>query len=216
MDFTGAKPEYASQAADMARGLAEIINADQEEQGRPGVSMVVIDYAGAAADRYCEANNLQPDRVMRHLIGRFPMRVKNQIAVPFFCPVWIMHQLNAKANERSAGQVPKPTDVSEAKNFSENMAYTFMLGTKTKDHLAMLTNAKQRRSEARQDRVVRIDGKFSRIIDAGDEFRNDNGKIIPLSHYRALVDPTDDEDDLYEHNGAKNGTHFSLSSNKRS
>ena len=115
IDFTGKRPEFAEQAADFARGIAEVIEADQAEHDHPGVSMVVIDYAGAAADRHCEHGNHSPDRVMRHLIGRFPMRCKNHIAVPFDCPVWIMHQLSAKANERSPGQVPKPTDVAEAK-----------------------------------------------------------------------------------------------------
>lgn len=210
IDFTGARPEYAAQAADLARGLAEVIAADQEEQDNPGVAMLVMDYAGAAADRHCEYTGSSPDKAMRHFIGRLPHRVKNHIAVPFACPVWIMHQLSTKANERGAGHVPKPTDVSEAKNFFENMNYGFMLGTKTKDQLAILTNGKQRRSEARQDKVVRIDGKFSRILDTNHDYRIDQGKIVPAKDY-ALVAEDDDDDDLLEPKVARNGANYPIS-----
>ncbi len=178
IDFSGHDRALYDLSGDMEQGIAKIIARHQQQAGNPGVAMVAIDYAGAAADRHCQIHNKDPDRQLRHLLGRFPLRVSNSIAKKFDTPVWIFHQMDTKANSRKAGIVPAITDVSEAKNFMENCVYGFMVGTQTKDHLAVMACVKQRRSEKREPVVIRIDGAFGRVLGTDGAYRIDRGRIV--------------------------------------
>lgn len=178
IDFSGHDRALYDTSGDMEQGIAKVIARHQQSAGNPGVAMVAIDYAGAAADRHCQIHNKDPDRQLRHLLGRFPLRVSNSIAKKLSCPVWIFHQMDTKANSRKAGIVPAITDVSEAKNFMENCVYGFMVGTQTKDHLAVLACVKQRRSEKREPVVIRIDGAFGRVLGTDGAYRLDRGRIV--------------------------------------
>lgn len=157
--------------------------------------MILIDYVGAAADRYCQARNLDPAKQLRHLIGKMPLRVKNQLAAPLGCPVWLFHQLSTEANALKPGAAPKITQASEAHNFAENLSFCFMLGTKTNDQLAVMTNVKQRRAAKQDDCVVHIDGLFSRIVSTGSMYRLDNSKIVRADEYNRVADVVNDDSD---------------------
>ena len=191
VDFTGGNPDFASDSGDMATGIANVIRNDQLMDDDPGVSMVLVDYAGAAANRSCVRNNLSPDRVLRHLVGGMPMALKAEIASPFKCPVWILHQLTAEVNSRAPGVAPKPTDSAEAKNFFENCDFGFMVGSKTIDGHVILTNNKFRRAAKRPDVVLFIDGAFCSVRDTDGEWIVQDRKIVNASDYRKVSDSDD-------------------------
>lgn len=195
IDFSGADESMADAAGKMEEGIRSVIDKHQAELGRPGVELVVVDYVGAAADKYCGAHNKDPDRWMRQLIGKFPLRVGNAIAKPRRCPVWAFHQLSAKANSKRPGQAPAINDTGEAKNFMENCVFGFMVGNKTNEGMAVLTNCKQRRAQKRPDLVVFIDGQFSRVLDTEGAYRIDRGRIVAAADFNKIVDIDDPDGD---------------------
>lgn len=185
LDFTGAEPTYAGLAGELAQGIRTAIENDQRYNGFPGVSMVLIDYAGAAADRYLEARNLSAAENLRHILGKFPLRVKTNVAIPFNCPVWAFHQLGTGANSMSPGRAPKKTDTAEAKNYNENTDFGFAVGEKTNDGYAVFTCTKGRRAGSNHDCVIRIDGRLGRIEPAASYIVH-NDKIVPKSTFAAV------------------------------
>jgi hypothetical protein len=198
IDFTGSNPDFAADSGNMATGIANVIRNDQMMDDNPGVSMVAVDYAGAAAHRSCVRNNLNPDRLLRHLVGSMPMALKAEVAAPFDCPVWVLHQLTAEVNSRAPGVAPKSTDSAEAKNFFENCDFGFMVGSKAADGHVVLTNHKFRRSEKRPDVVLFIDGAFCAVRDTEGEYIIQDKKIVNAAEYRNIAD---DDDILDSTNG---------------
>lgn len=195
VDFTGADQALFEHAKHMGKGLARVIEADQAANGEPGVGLVIIDHANAAADTACDLNNLQADRHKRHLIGGFPRQVKQMIANRFGCAAWIMHQLKAEHNSRAAGVAPKASETAEAKNFFEYCNFGFMLGTKTKDELAILTCVKARRKGAYPDTILRINGALQRAEDTQGQFCVAHNKIMSITEARSVSEPENNTDE---------------------
>lgn len=193
IDFSGSDQALSDASTEMEMGIRRVIQQDQARLGDPGVALVLIDYVGAAADRRCQAKGLDPDRHMRHLIGKFPLRVGHAVAKFWKCPVWAFHQLDTKSNARKAGVAPLINDTGEAKNFMENCVFGFMVGTKTPDSLAVMTCVKQRRARKQPDIVVKIDGQFSQVVSTEGAYRIDRGRIISAADYGRIVDATDDD-----------------------
>jgi hypothetical protein len=191
IDFTGATKEYREFSANMASGVAAVIAQDQQSTGYPGVSLVVCDYAQAAADLKIQHDGLNPDRAMRHLVGRFPLQLKNKIAAPMQCPAWVMGQVDTDTNSLAAGRAPKKTGTAEAKNFFENANFGFLIGTKSKEDMCVFTNAKQRRAEQKRDTIIHIDGKHCRVTDASDRYILENSKIVSKNDFNKLHDEHD-------------------------
>ena len=195
LDFTGADPKRVAQGAEMAKGVAQAIQADQMKNGNPGVSMVVVDHANAAAECRIDYHGLDPSRVKRHLVGNFPKSLKQNIANPFACPVWAMHQLNTESQRKGLGVMPKITDFAEAKNYAEYCDFVFIMGAKTDDELCIMVCLKHRRAEQKRPVVVRIDGLMCAVRSTGNTFRIDNCFIVPASDYgRYAVDGINDND----------------------
>lgn len=194
LDFSGADQTLYEASSEMEMGIRRVIQQDQSRCGEPGVALVLVDYVGAAADRRCQVKNLDPDRALRHLIGRFPGRLGNSVAKYWKCPVWAFHQLNTLANAKKPGVAPLISDAGEAKSFMENCVFGFMVGTQTLDALAVLTCVKQRRARKLPDMVIKIDGQFAQVLNTEGAYRIDRGKIISAADYGRIVDATDDPD----------------------
>lgn len=186
IDFSGADPTYRQAAGQMVDGVVSVITRDQQLDGNPGVGLVVIDYAGAAAERAIMSGNSTRDE-LRHLIGKMPLNLKNMVAAPFDCQVWCLHQLGTEANSRNAGIAPKSTDAAEARNFFENVNFGFMVGKPNKDNLTVLTNGKQRRAARKEDIVVHIQGEFSDVVDVSKRFMISDSTIVSRADAHQVV-----------------------------
>lgn len=187
LDFSGAVPEHREPAANMAKGLAAVIENDQLLKKNAGVSMVLCDYAGAAAETAIQYHGWDHSSKLRHLVGKFPMNLKNMVAAPFDCPVWVFHQLGTEANSRPDGVAPKVTDAAEARNFYENVNFGFMVGVPTKEHIVVLTNGKQRRAARQADTLLKIDGAFC-LVRETNKYTIEGGKIVSVSHQQRVAD----------------------------
>jgi len=195
VDFVGGNPALRKFATQGARGLAAAIEADQMANDSPGVSLVVGDHANAAAQRKIDEEGLNADRSKRHILSALPLGLKSEIAAPFKCPVWIMHQLDTKSNQRAVGVVPKASDTAEAKNFNEYCDFAFLVGTKTLDGLCVLADGKARRAERQRETIVFVNGQLCRFEPTDNKYRLDRQQIVPREEFAKYADDDDDADD---------------------
>lgn len=201
MDFVD-DPKYSAMAGQLVPGIVTAIDLDQRMANppNPGVALVVVDYAGAVADRAIQAGTLKQEN-LRHAIGKMPMALKSLVASPFDCQVWALHQLGTEANSRAAGVAPKSTDTSEARNFFENVNFGFMVGKPDRNNLTVLTNGKQRRARRQDDIVIHIDGAMSRVEDASHTHLVMNEKIEARAEIGRIVhapERSDSRDSLFD------------------
>lgn len=190
--FNGSNENYSVQAADLMRGIRSVIDEDQRENDNPGVSLILIDYAGAAVDRHIEYHH-KDESYQRNLIGRLPLRAKTQLALHYDCGVIMYHQLNTTANSRAPGVAAKITDAAEARNFPENCDFCLMVGTKNDDGLAVISNVKQRRTGKKPDRVVKIDGLMCAMRDVHEQYMIENNRIVSTKDFGRIADFEDEE-----------------------
>ena len=205
IDFTGTDSGYSAWSADGARGVAAAIAADQannEGCANPGVSMVVCDHANAMAERAIQYHGYASAE-KRHLVGNFPMGMKNNLAIPYECPVWVMHQMKAAAQTKGlTGGLPQINDSAEAQNFGEYLNFMFAIGAKNYNDLCILVATKQRRAEKQPPTVIRLDGMLCTMRSTGTSYRIDNGRIVSAHDLNRYVTELNEEVDFVDESGA--------------
>jgi len=166
---------------ELSQDIAIVLRRDQQdiEEEKRGVQVVVADYVGAAVWRHLQAHHLDVSANSRHYIGKWPLDIKNQVAVPFNCPVWSLHQLKAAANALRPGAVPKITDIAEAKSFAENLDFCFLYGTRDAENRLVCVCAKARREALQPPKIIRLDGKFQQMVDESTEYVTQSHNIVP-------------------------------------
>ena len=161
-------------------GLNEIARVISQELRKRNArcGMVIIDYVGAMVKRYMATNN-SPIAELRHYIQSTPGDARSRIANVFDCPVWLFHQLTGAANNLKSGVVASHTEAAEAKNYAENLNWSFSLGQPNERSLAILACTKHRGAKAMPPSVIRIDGNMYTIICADAKYMvNPRGKTI--------------------------------------
>ena len=144
------------------------------------VESVVVDYVGLMAKRHLAATE-RDENGLRHLVSGAPSQLRNQIADYFDCPVWAIHQLSGKANEKGPGASYSYTDASESKSFAENVDFNFIVGKPTLDGRCQLVCDKHRRNKGMPPVVLQIDGKMSDVLLASEYIVDANGTIVSKS-----------------------------------
>jgi hypothetical protein len=172
------------------------------------IAGVMVDYAGACAKR--ALHRAGTDRKdLRHYLGEMPLHAVDDLAIPFQCPVWLLHQTSTAANAKSPGAILNTTDVSEAGNFAENCAFSIMIGTPTKDNHAVAHLAKQRRTRPQHSQIIEINGALGKVEGVSGRFVLDeasrkiikatdaakvNNEDVPRKKKRKRRDPGEDDD----------------------
>lgn len=188
VDMSGSDLNNPGRGYGMVPEVSGILRNDMATNNiRP--SCVILDYVGAACELHVQHTGSDHGE-LRHLIGKFPLAVKNQIAQPYRCPVWLFHQLTGAANSKSSGSRQHHTDAAEAKNFAENLDFALAIGIKDQNSQCTLSGTKSRRSASVGEAILYIDGAFSRVIDKSKEMLFDatSNKIVPKREYNQIVD----------------------------
>jgi hypothetical protein len=154
--------------------VAEIV-AKMRDYGRqnPDVEFgwVGIDYAGVMVDNHAANNRaLAEPNAFRRWLSKSPMRCKNQLAIPFKSPVWLVHQLNAESNHSPPSRIPRHTDGAESKTMGENPNFCFCIGTPTKEGVRIFNRSKGRRLAGDSDEtvLVRLDKNHGKYVVVND------------------------------------------------
>ena len=172
LDMTGINKENKNDTAGKGyvTDIANMLDREMQQRGKGAyVAAIYIDYVGAFARRHQALTNKSED-ALRHLIQQAPILCKAQLAVPYSCPVWLVHQLSGDANKRPPWSNWHYTDSAECRSFAENLDFCFVVGTMTSDGKARLFNSKHRRRPDMEPRVVQLEGSYGLVKDVSESF----------------------------------------------
>jgi|TARA_R110000824_G_scaffold304281_5_gene492107 hypothetical protein len=181
LDMTGNDPVRPGAGGG---GLREINRRIRLELARRGpeyyLTSVIIDYVGALVKRAMAVSN-EDSNELRHHITKVPLLARNEIAVEFKCPVWLVHQLSGQANSvLKPGASLHHTDSAESKSFAENLDFAFVIGNLNADNMGQIACTKHRRAANVPPKVIQVDGMFNTVLARDDMFVD--------SHTRAILD----------------------------
>ena len=180
-DFSGRR-----EAGSVVRGyggIAEIrqyLDAVTQATGLP-IGVVAIDWAGRCVRRYIAAKGGDIQRQQTSMLSEFVGSAFDQVAAPFNCPVFIMHQIKG-ASGKSPTKELTHHDAEGCSTFAVNAWFAFVLGNKDDiTHTCLFQVTKTRRGEAASSQICQINGKFSEIIDANTRYKIDRltHRIVP-------------------------------------
>ena len=134
---------------------------------------MVIDYVGAMATRHMSMAEKDSSQ-LRHYIAGAPLRMKNQIADYFNCPVWAIHQLSGEANKKKPTSKLLYTDAAESKSFAENLDFVFLVGRLTMENLGQLCCDKHRRTAPMAPLVIRVRGEVNCVANVSHLYTVDH------------------------------------------
>jgi hypothetical protein len=174
LDFSGANKAEVGAGLGGVAEIVERIKAELEVREKKTnkqhyVKNIMVDYLAALVNNHSKTpevvkskrteTQIYLDQV--YLMGR-------DLAKGFNCHMWIMHQLDSKANQQE-----NPTarlshaDSKGCKMSAENCDFAFVIG-KLQNQIGQLVCTKHRRSAPHSPRLVHIDGEFNRIQEAGN------------------------------------------------
>lgn len=149
------------------------------EEGKHPIG-VVIDYAGHCVYRYVESRRMRPETVFS-ILPNFVDRVRNLIAVPFDCVVWVVHQLHGNATKGKQGIIHH-TDAFGSRNFGMGADFCFQL-SKYCEHtkLLKLHLTKCRRGAPNSEgKVLEFRPEFGVFVEPDRQFvQESDGQYIP-------------------------------------
>lgn len=163
-DFSGKFPGVGG------GGIREIAAAVERQaaQGKTPAG-VVIDYAGLCVERQIIAQGLDSREEFPRL-SRFVNEVRTQIAEPFNCVVWILHQLHGDEGTKAPGARTHHSRARGSRNFADNASFAFEIGTL--DELTgcvVIHKSKSRNADPLNNHtVVRFDGRIRRFTPANN------------------------------------------------
>jgi len=164
-------------------GIAELrstLDAMHHQDPR-GFNVIMIDWAGMVARQYLRAQGGKVDTMYTHELTDFVSRVRRQIAKPYNCQVWILHQLSGQSNKKSPTAKMSHADAEGCALFAVNAWFAFCLGNKDQaTNTCLLAATKTRRGEGKDAVVCKIDGAFGQLVDADRQYAIDHvtNKIV--------------------------------------
>jgi hypothetical protein len=137
---------------------------EQKTGRKHEVGIVVIDYAGAVVRRHMVEHRINLDHT-RHYIGNMGDSCRRELAVPLQCPVWLFHQLAAASTKKNSQIRAHHSDAAEAKNFAENLVFSFALSPKDEETGTVVFNcSKARRGNIGDPPLLHLEGQFYRFV----------------------------------------------------
>ncbi len=131
-----------------------------------------LDHASALARRYVSGieGGMSDNRLLRTVLNGMPLECRDRLAVPYKCPVAIMHQMSGEANKRSPTARMHHTDGSETTSMAEYTDFAIVTGIPDHEQRAVFRCTKHRREPPSPERVVCVDGNFNRVLDWHDNY----------------------------------------------
>jgi RecA/RadA recombinase len=170
VDFSGAVPGQG--AGGVPEALAVLLRA--RDAGKH-VGMIVIDYTGLAVQRMLVSGRFsrgfkQSDEFA--LIQSFPYEVVCQIAGPFNCACWVLHQLHGSESLKDPTAPMHHARARGSRNFADNAAFAFELGNLDPNTSCVWLHrtAARRAAPVTEPTLVRLDGAVRTMVDASEEY----------------------------------------------
>jgi hypothetical protein len=153
----------------------------------------VLDHVSALANRVCEKKDSHDN--LHLVINTICRSLSEKIAKSYNIPVIVMHQLSGKANKmaRNIATQIDHTDGSQSSSIGEfaDIAVTTTRPVSREQIVKFAFTKVRRGAPVMQNPLVKVDGKFSRLIDYSDRLILDGDMVIPKRETRAVPPPTE-------------------------
>lgn len=166
--------------------IAPIVAALESLACNGRIAGVVIDYVGMAT-------RTLPGDDPRHRSGQIQQFVRDcrqLIASRWDCPVWLIHQLNGRANGRRSGAIQHHSDARDCKRFGDELDACFVLGKPDPETSALLLHCTKPHSDPPAATILRFDEDFATLRPADglgvDQVRE---RIVPRRN-PIYIDPS--------------------------
>ncbi len=189
LDMSGADPQQRGAGNGYVPEVVRALENELRRRKNACLRVVWVDYLGAMAKRHIEASERDYSD-LRHLVSGGVLHLNAQVAMPFRCPVWVTHQLSGAVNARGPTAKMHHTDAAEAKNVAENASFAIVTGNVNDSQLCVFDCTKHRRQPPRSQAVVRVDGRFNRVMDV-------SGKYVVDRSLRAILTKEEAESPAY-------------------
>lgn len=139
------------------------------------IGQVVVDYVGKMIDRHMRAEDIELGH-LRHWIRACPDQLRMEIAEPFDCTVWALHQMSGEATKKNATAKLHHSDAAEGRMFAENMHYCFVIGNKDEGTRVSLLHCSKDRDTGNENKrvLIEVNGMMQRIEDREGQFAVDD------------------------------------------
>jgi len=153
----------------------------------------VLDHVSALANRVCEKKDSFDNlHLVINTIGR---SISEKVAKTYAIPALVMHQLTGKANKmaRNIATQIDHTDGSQSSSIGEfaDVAVTTTRPVSNEQIVKFAFTKVRRGSPVMVNPLVKVDGKFSRLIDYSDKLILDGETVIAKSDTRTVPMPID-------------------------
>ena len=205
MDCSGTDEKSRNAGAGGMGEIASILAAELRRRKNIYPVFACLDHASALANRMIETTNEYSNDDLRHILKRIPQTGGRLLAKRYNIPLLVMHQLNGDANSRSPVADVHHTDAAECKAFAEYADFAIVTGPPTEDgrQLARFLCTKHRREPPRGYAIVKIDGRFNRVIDVSKDFVVDHtGRKIVHKDDLKSFNAKDAKKAAQQHDGA--------------
>ena len=153
----------------------------------------VLDHVSALANRICEKKDSFDN--MHLVINTVGRSLSEKIAKTYNIPALVMHQLTGKANKmaRNIATQIDHTDGSQSASIGEfaDVAVTTTRPSGQEQIVKFAFTKVRRGAPVMQNPLVKVDGKFSRLIDYSDKLVLDGDMVISKSDTRTVPPPTE-------------------------
>lgn len=153
----------------------------------------VLDHVSALANRICEKKDSFDN--MHLVINTVGRSLSEKIAKTYNIPALVMHQLSGKANKmaRNIATQIDHTDGSQSASIGEfaDVAVTTTRPSGQEQIVKFAFTKVRRGAPVMQNPLVKVDGKFSRLIDYSDKLVLDGDMVIAKSDTRTVPPPTE-------------------------
>lgn len=190
VDLSGLDPEKSRPGTGFVDEIRALITIDQERRGKPGVALIVVDYALLAATRYLGTQKNSDSAALRHAIVRFNDDLRTQVASVLNTPIWILQQANTKGNTSRVADGNRLASAAESFGFNQPLAFCVALGNKdlTTNCVVLSFEKRRRTGDVMPPTVVFINGRFAMMEDGSDRFMISQtlNAIVPIAMGRAV------------------------------
>ena len=138
----------------------KLLAAEGITRAKPRV--IYVDFVNAAVQIGMDAREMGADE-LRTQINAFPLRVRNTLAMPYACPVWLMQQFTGAVQGLPPTRRLHHSEAAECKSFGQYLNFCFTIGNKDENERVLLAMTKSRRAASKSDMVLQIDGNFNRV-----------------------------------------------------
>lgn len=156
VDFSMPDPKAGITRAGSLHDVVNYLQTLQERFRRP-IRSVVLDWAGIIVEREITLKNQDISRLRSSELTSFVQRVKDMIAGPFSCSVWVVHQLSGDMTNKPPHMPMHHSNAQWCKSFANNATYAMCLGNIDPNHNVMTFNcSKARRSRREPVKLLKI------------------------------------------------------------